>query len=258
MASASSASPPSSTTSRIVPASPDVAALYKYTEIPVNYYTGSVGIDLPLYTVKTRDLNVPISISYHSSGIKVEEEASSVGLGWTLNAGGAIQHIVRGMDDFEDFGGNQWRRLNSLLPNSSEICQYYANDNYAMFNAKLGQPLVSDIENMTIINGYKPYANYELDIFAFNFGGKSGKFLLVPLGNNGYDVRLLDQSDMRIRLVNDDVSGNSGFMITDSDGTKYYFQQREIQRARSTGMVGNGFRMENWKIKQKQLLHELG
>ena len=72
----------------IIPPSPNAAAFSKYGNVPVSPYTGIPNIDIPIYTISTRDIKVPISLSYHAGGIKVGDEASRVGLGWVLNAGG--------------------------------------------------------------------------------------------------------------------------------------------------------------------------
>src|SRR5579859_7321356 len=84
----------------VVPPTPNAAAFQKYGDIPVSAYTGIPDISIPLYTAKFRDISVPISLSYHASGIKVSEEASQVGLGWVLNAGGNITRNIVGYDDF--------------------------------------------------------------------------------------------------------------------------------------------------------------
>ena len=70
--------------------SPTAAELGKYGDIPVSLYTGVPKIEVPVYTVETPKLSLPISLSYHASGIRVGQEASVVGLGWSLNAGGVI------------------------------------------------------------------------------------------------------------------------------------------------------------------------
>ena len=97
--------------------SPDAQPLGKFGEIPVDLFTGRINIDIPIYTIKYHDIEVPISISYHGGGIKVTDESGSVGLGWTLNAGGVISIIVRGMPDnmldvSNKVGG--FEKLNSL------------------------------------------------------------------------------------------------------------------------------------------------
>jgi hypothetical protein len=85
--------------SKIVPVAPNAASLGKYGDIPVSLHTGVPNISIPIYEVKNKDLSLPISLSYHSSGIRVAETASWVGLGWALNAGGVITRTVQGMPD---------------------------------------------------------------------------------------------------------------------------------------------------------------
>src|SRR5690348_10556972 len=84
----------------VTPPSPNVQALQKYGDIPVSAYTGIPTISVPIYTATFRDLSIPLSVSYHASGIKVAEEASQVGLGWALNAGGIVSRNIVGNDDF--------------------------------------------------------------------------------------------------------------------------------------------------------------
>src|SRR4051794_30339765 len=76
--------------STYVPPSPNAAALLKYASVPVNLYSGIPTISLPLTVLKGRKLSVPISVSYHAAGHKVQDISSSVGLGFALNAGGVI------------------------------------------------------------------------------------------------------------------------------------------------------------------------
>lgn len=80
---------------------PDVAAFSKINFLPISAYTGKPNISIPLYKIKLGSLSIPISISYNYGGIKVDEVASSVGLGWNLNAGGAIVRQVNGLHDLK-------------------------------------------------------------------------------------------------------------------------------------------------------------
>src|SRR5450432_4906554 len=84
---------------KLTPPSPDAAGLGKYGAIPVDKSTGIPQISIPLYEIKTPRFTLPISLSYHASGIKVDEIASWVGCGWVLNAGGAITRSIVGFPD---------------------------------------------------------------------------------------------------------------------------------------------------------------
>jgi YD repeat-containing protein len=87
--------------------SPNAASLIKFEQIPVSNYTGVPNIEVPLVNIKSFDSDLKISLSYNSNGIKVEDEASLVGLGWVLNAGGVIQKIE---------GTNAWGFAGNGLP----------------------------------------------------------------------------------------------------------------------------------------------
>jgi hypothetical protein len=64
---------------KIVPLSPNAAEIAKYGEIPVGYFTGVPNIGIPIYTIKSGSLNLPLSLSYHAGGNKVESISSWVG-----------------------------------------------------------------------------------------------------------------------------------------------------------------------------------
>lgn len=83
----------------VIPASPEAAALAKYINYPVDYSTGLTKIEIPLYEIKTGSLTLPISLSYHASGIKVNENPGWIGLGWTLNAEPGISRSIKGNPD---------------------------------------------------------------------------------------------------------------------------------------------------------------
>ncbi len=67
--------------SKVSISSPSAAALGKYGDIPVTYHTGIPNVSIPIYTVTAGNLSLPISVSYHASGLKVQEAASWVGAG---------------------------------------------------------------------------------------------------------------------------------------------------------------------------------
>jgi len=83
----------------MLPTSPEAAMLGKFGEIPIGYYTGTADVSIPLYTIKEAGVEIPIVLRYHGSGIKVEDEASNVGLGWSVEPGGSIIQIVNGLPE---------------------------------------------------------------------------------------------------------------------------------------------------------------
>ncbi len=134
--------------------SPNAASLYKYTELPVNLYTGIPSISIPIYEIKSGNLSVPISVSYHAGGIRYEDQASWVGLGWSLQAGGAINRNIKGIADEKAAGIlNQSTPLNLLV----DDCDYAFLDDVVK-NIKDVQP----------------------DEFSFSTPNKNGRFVFQP------------------------------------------------------------------------------
>ncbi|MBP6977475.1 MAG: hypothetical protein KBB71_04080 [Lentimicrobiaceae bacterium] len=64
----------------VIPPSPTAAELGRYGQIPVGMFTGAPQVSIPLYTLTSRYLSVPVSLSYSSNGIKVEQVAFTYSL----------------------------------------------------------------------------------------------------------------------------------------------------------------------------------
>lgn len=98
--------------------SPDVTNLGVYGEYPVDMSTGVPAINIPLHVAKGSKLESPISLSYHASGIKVDQQASFVGLGWILRSGGVVMRAVRGKEDESNYG---FKETGKTLPTYNSI-----------------------------------------------------------------------------------------------------------------------------------------
>ncbi len=83
----------------VIPPTPQTSVLGKYSEIPVSLSSGTFSYDIPLYEITSGTLKLPVSISYHSAGLKTIDISGPVGTGWALQAGGAISRTMRGMPD---------------------------------------------------------------------------------------------------------------------------------------------------------------
>lgn len=79
----------------------------------VDLFSGNFSYNIPLIDVG----GYPINISYQS-GITVAQEASWVGLGWTLNPG-VVNRDVRGLPD--DFNGDELVRIMNIKPNETTV-----------------------------------------------------------------------------------------------------------------------------------------
>ncbi len=183
-------------------ASPNAASLGKYADVPVNYHTGIPEITVPIYTINAGRLQLPIGLSYHSSGLKVMEPASWVGAGWSLNAGGVITRSVMGQPD--EKGTNT-----GLVATHGHISDYGFNS--YLYNS-------SQQDWVGFAEGRK---DGEPDLFFFNFAGHSGKFYF----SDDRTPILLPEEDLRIEFDYIPIVGESirSFKITTPDGTKYYF-----------------------------------
>lgn len=67
---------------------PESAAMSKHIDIPASTYNGVVSFSIPIYTIEVEGYQVPISLNYSTTGVKVGEVSSIVGLGWNLSLGG--------------------------------------------------------------------------------------------------------------------------------------------------------------------------
>jgi len=187
------------------PPSPESAALGKYVEHPVSTYTGTPKIEIPMFEIKTGRITLPISLSYHGSGIKVDEIASRVGIGWVLNAGGVVTRTVKGLED--DITGMTGVPTTGQRGYFDRVTSSDPNRNLAM------QP-------GGILGARYTLNDLEPDIHFYNFAGKSGKFFF---SDRNTPVSL-DNSPIKI---NGPYGGSNKFVITTEDGLVYTFEATE-------------------------------
>lgn len=193
----------------IVPMSPDAASLTRYGNIPVSLYTGIPEIAIPLYEVVSGDLNLPLALSYHAGGNKVETIPSWVGLGWSLSGIPVITRSVRGKPD----SGSPF---------------FYGWGNYTvaeLYQDRLAYPERFRNFLIDVVNGV---VDSEADIFYYNLPGASGKFY--------YDQELerfvcFPRANIQISTT----GGGTGFILVDENGVRYHFDVTELTNTSTTG-----------------------
>ncbi len=82
-----------------IPPSPTSLGIARITAVPVNHFTGSAIIDVPIADLKARSISIPIGLHYQASGVKVQDVAGPVGLGWIFGAGGMVTRVMKGRPD---------------------------------------------------------------------------------------------------------------------------------------------------------------
>ena len=198
-----------------IPPPPTSAALGRYGESPISYFTGRPEISIPLYTIKDFDFSLPISLTYNASGIKISEVASWVGLGWSLNAGGVITRTIRGLADEINYNGflsNAGVDIQGDLIHG--ICKWCNIDTSSIDFLPLWKITSNLMDGLP-------------DIYYFNFGNYSGKFIF---DYNGNIYQIPNNPLIKIIPYRDSLPTGAGeyrhihaFDIITEDGTRYKF-----------------------------------
>lgn len=220
---------------RVIPPSPEAANLGKFAEIPISLYTGTPDISIPLYQISKGTLNLDIALSYHASGIKVEEMASWVGIGWALNAGGVVTRTVRGKPDDCDHGQG--------------FLEYSQGKSEAWFSN------LSDVEKTTIFQEIaEGTADAEPDVYFINANGITAQFSFDWNGN----IVQTEEKKLKIIKVQDTGSpGNPykilGWDVIDDKGIVYKFRTIETTNSDAVGIIAdtrNGTFASSWYLSE--------
>ena len=230
------------------PPSADVASLGQFTEYPVDISTGVPGVSIPLWTLEENDVSLPVSLNYHASGVKVDQIASYVGMGWTLNTGGVISRVVKGLPD--DCLNCEDVNISSLeQDNYGWLVDQYGNYSNHYIVSRLPDEAedLLDIILGTSIPGQSPEffmwaairsffegsngaaSNYKLDsepdVFFLNLPGRSLKFIIEEVDLvTGPKVRVLGLENVKIEFEQPFPAYTiESFRVTLEDGSVYVF-----------------------------------
>lgn len=79
--------------------SPQTSSFMKFGVLPASLYSGQINYEVPIYEIKDKDFDIPISIIYTSDGFQPYKRSSVVGYNCFLNVGGVITREVYGTPD---------------------------------------------------------------------------------------------------------------------------------------------------------------
>ncbi|WP_293299882.1 hypothetical protein [Pedobacter sp. UBA4863] len=169
----------------------------------VDLYTGIGSTRIPIYDYQIDGLDLGVSLSYSNKGIRVDDVASSAGLGWEVQAGGSIDRLAQGLED--EFSIPNWDGLYILGP--------------------------------WVDSTISAHRDYATDIFIANLGGRTVKFAMQKY--NGFAFTM-PKSELKVyarhssaRIITDGVWPQYGtlpidttsFTIVDEKGNSFYFIQ---------------------------------
>ena len=174
----------------VTPKSPEASAFQKYGETEINEYTGNPAISIPLYTLSYKGIEVSLSLTYDGGGIQVSQEASWVGLGWSLNVGGCINYVCQGGNDqwlgrYGSWKNDYYRILNSnpdlgLKNEQLYLANYY--DDHNFLNGQLAKQSTSQNLSATPSSSKKSYSKGALTGTISR--DTDGKFLVAAIYHN--------------------------------------------------------------------------
>lgn len=216
------------------PKAPSSEAFLKYGGVQNSEYTGSNSPSINLFNLKSGDINLPINLNYISgNGIRVTEEAGSVGLGWSIS----FPNIVQTVYGYDDFSSNNRYRLDfakSTLPFASNFPaengptnfnQLPSFDTYGYFLATNNNvPIDGSFTSM--------HSNFETidmqpDIFILNLFGEKLEFIIDnfkyynPGVNSSIFFKVLNKKGYYIKKTTE------GFTVKDPKGLTYHFNSIE-------------------------------
>ncbi len=219
----------------VLPTTPNAASLKKFGNLPVDHYTGTANISIPIYEINLSGKKIPISLSYNASGIKVAQEASWVGLGWSLNAGG---FIVRENMDKYDFGTPSY--LGYWQDYTIENIYNSGNSNhYLDYTSPWGNAMGSS-RNPNIDTPFYTEADSEPDLFMFNVANHSGTLFLQRHNT----VAIVKNRKDYVHVTYD--NSNGSWTIIDGDGFKYVFGVNEESKDR----IGINYMSKSYGVSQ--------
>ena len=113
----------------IIPPAPAAMEIAKGVAYPVDLSSGLLNIEIPLYEVVSGDIRIPITLSYHASGLKPGIRSRSwLPQGWSLSAGPSLTRVIHGGPDEYVYNASiaaeqspTWYQLNQVVTQAVDI-----------------------------------------------------------------------------------------------------------------------------------------
>lgn len=160
---------------------------------------GQLSVNIPLFELKGKGYNLPISLSFYNGDVTFSTEASPIGLGWALMTGGVITKTIKGTDDTVSDGFSRDHHYHDDFLHNN-IYDTNGNALYSILDEARMDPMP--------------------DEYSYSLPGHSGTIDITIEGGT-ISRRLYPDESYRIEEC------EHGLCITADDGTKFYFEDIE-------------------------------
>lgn len=225
------------------PQTPEAAAFARFGDVGVSMYSGTPNVAVPMYTHQGREMNLPISLSYDASGVKVNQRPTLTGLGWNLQVGGRISRQVNGLpDDYHasQISGPYTSWYDTALATS--MTTYSANEYQFSFENGGDKTYGSIQEAKNYLSFLRDVHDqkYETqpDYYNLNVMGLNDTFVLDL---NSKEPFALNNPNIKITRSTIGTNGIQTFTVTSDNGTTYTFEATEHTRITKVNDNGSHF-----------------
>ena len=190
----------------VVKPSPESRQLEKYIDFPVGTSSGVPEINIPIYNIEIEGVSIPISISYHASGLKVDDKSGIVGLGWSLNAGGRVSRSIARFPD-------EQQKIKT-----------------AKYDYEIDPDRLDDFELLRNYAKSSPNSqgsmDGEYDVFSYFFGHRQGRFFMTFDSNDNIKFKTFPFEPLKIASELSNTNEPAyilSFQILDEQGNIYIY-----------------------------------
>lgn len=162
--------------------------------VTVDHATGIFHYKVPLYTLRSGEFQLPVSLDYAATGVKQSDAPGLVGYNWILNTGGIVTRTIRGgIADESAYSGYLWaERETGAISLAADVKKVNQRDR-----------------------------DGEIDIFTAVFNGESVHFTIKMDQNEKIYAEPLERTNVRIACESGPSGEINGWIVTDENGNLY-------------------------------------
>lgn len=192
--------------------------------VNVDPFTGTGSINIPIYDYNVDGLNFGINLSYSTRGIRVDELASPLGIGWNLSSGGEIAREVKGFEDEVTTSAYHSTPVDYytgwLVPGArprNYEAEYYDDKEQDIYNINLlGRSLELKFTDTSGHFETFPKSEIKVQVQTKNWNSGTSSYTNIRNGVSPNIGKGLDSNFL-------------GFIVTDENGNKFYFERGDIR-----------------------------